>query len=282
MSLVLVTGATGFVGQHVVNYLQKNNLEFICASRTHELYGESPTIFLDLDDPESYRNLLKYKFEHVIHLAWSGLPNYLANRHLVKELPNQINFLTWLINKGITNLTVTGTCFEYGMQEGELSESTICEPVTYYGIAKNALRQYLLGMQQFGTVKFNLKWLRLFYVYGPGQAEKSLYSQLKAAITNDEKIFNMSPGDQQRDFIHISNAAKYIVDCTFLNDMQGILNVCSGKPMSVVDFVKQILLEYSSDIKLNLGFYDYPIYEPKCFWGTGRLESLGLDTSATI
>lgn len=270
MSTTLVTGSTGFIGKYVVRYLAEKNIEVILTSRASDNDNKQPTVYLNIDDPTSYRNLSKYKYDRVIHLAWGGLPNYLSSEHLVKELPSQIRFLTWLIEQDISDITISGTCFEYGMQEGELNELNKCEPITYYGIAKNALRQYLQALQYYCPHQFRLKWLRLFYIYGQGQGEKSLYTQLNSAIANKEKVFNMSPGDQERDFLPVEKAARYIVDLALTDEIQGIINVCSGRPKSVVDFVKEYLSESNAQIELNLGFYDYPKYEAKSFWGARK------------
>jgi dTDP-6-deoxy-L-talose 4-dehydrogenase (NAD+) len=49
--------------------------------------------------------------------------------------------------------------------------------------------------------------------------------------------------------------------------IQGIINCCSGEPISVKDFVVNYLLLKNKHIDLNLGFYPYADYEPMEFWG---------------
>ena len=268
MTTVLLTGGTGFIGRHVLGSLKKKGVNVVVASRRpFENLPDVQYVVFDLHSPETYKNVLAYSYDAVIHLAWQGLPNYLSNEHLLSELPHQVRFLTWLVDKGVTNLTVSGTCFEYGLKEGGLGVSSSCEPITYYGIAKNALRQYLQVMQQNVDSAFDLKWLRLFYVYGPGQAKSSLFSQLNAAIKNSDKVFNMSKGDQQRDFIYVAKAADNIVMHALSSTSRPIINIGSGVALPVVDFVNGILKNSGVKMTLNLGYYDCPRYEPHCFWG---------------
>ena len=109
-----------------------------------------------------------------MHLAWDGLPNYRSLHHFETELPKQYRFLREVVSRGLKSLLVTGTCFEYGMQNGELSESLICMPDNPYGYAKDALRRQLTFLKT--EFQFNLTWARLFYMYGEGQGSKSIYS----------------------------------------------------------------------------------------------------------
>ena len=75
----------------------------------------------------NYFNFLKSP--SLIHLAWEGLPNYKAAFHVEENLPRHFPFLKNLIKNGLKDLTVTGTCFEYGMQEGSLQEDMEVFPV---------------------------------------------------------------------------------------------------------------------------------------------------------
>lgn len=90
---VLVTGGTGFIGQYVVRILKEYNISTIITCRTNHTKPIFPTLYLDLSDPSSFANILKYSFDAVIHLAWEGLPHYLSPHHILEELPNQIRFL---------------------------------------------------------------------------------------------------------------------------------------------------------------------------------------------
>lgn len=273
---VLVTGATGFIGNYVIEELLKKNVDVIATSTNIEKAKETQWFNKVQYMPFAFSNNIDINlFEYfnqpdiLIHLAWQGLPNYKADFHLTENLPQQKIFLQTLIKNSLRNITVTGTCFEYGMQEGELNETMECIPDNVYAIAKNELRLYL---EQFNV---DLKWVRLFYMYGKGQNPKSLIAQLDAAIVNNEPIFNMSGGEQVRDFLPIDEVAKNIVNIAMQSNITGIINCCSGQPITVKQFVLNYLKEQGKAIELNLGYYPYPDFEPMCFWGNNnKLKSI--------
>jgi nucleoside-diphosphate-sugar epimerase len=204
----------------------------------------------------------------LIHLSWGGLPNYRSLHHIEQELPMQYGFLSGLIRAGLSSLVVSGTCFEYGMQSGQLSEELESHPDNPYGYAKDALRRQLEYLR--ATQPFALTWARLFYLYGEGQSEKSLWPQLKRSIERGDKVFNMSGGEQLRDYLHVTDIAKYMVMLALNRADIGIVNFCSGKPTSVRRLVEDWIKENGWEIKLNLGHYPYPDYEPMAFWGNRR------------
>jgi nucleoside-diphosphate-sugar epimerase len=270
---ILVTGATGFIGNYVVQELLKNNCKVIATSLNEEKAKDaawfSQVTYIPFNLKEFDESTNYYSFfgepDAMIHLAWEGLPNYKDAFHVEENLPRHLAFLTNLINNGLTNLAVTGTCFEYGMKEGCLNEEILCEPANPYAIAKNELRIQLQQLNNRQT--FNFKWIRLFYMYGQGQSVKSLISQLETALDNNDLAFNMSGGEQVRDFLPIEEVAENIVTIALQNKVQGIINCCSGRPVTVKSFVENYLKERNKSIQLNLGFYPYTDYEPMKFWG---------------
>jgi len=115
-----------------------------------------------------------------------------------------------MIQNGLKDLTVTGTCFEYGMLNGCLNEEMEVEPANPYAIAKNRLWKYLELLSL--DLPFSLKWVRLFYMYGEGQNPKSLFSQLDKAIEENHKIFNMSEISQAHEYMEKNeNIGKIII-----------------------------------------------------------------------
>ena len=170
-----------------------------------------------------------------------------------------------MIQSGVSSVVVSGTCFEYGMQSGELLETMKPKPDNPYGVAKNELRNYLEELQK--SISFSLTWARFFYLYGEGQSNRSLFSLLKSAVERGEAVFDMSGGKQVRDFLPIEQAASSFVSLALQQENVGIVNICSGKPMSVKNLVGKWTKENQWEIDLNLGAYPYPEYEPMEFWG---------------
>jgi len=112
-------------------------------------------------------------------------------------------------------------------------------------------------------------------MYGKGQSPKSILPQLDKALDKNEQIFNMSGGEQLRDYLPIDKVAEYIIKISLQDKFTGIINCCSGKPISIRNLVENHLKKRNKSIKLNLGHYPYPNYVPMAFWGDNtKLKSI--------
>lgn len=267
---IAVTGASGFIGRYVLKELTSHKSEIIAVTRDAkrlESWGTAIHIVeLDINSPRENCFDRIGRPSVLIHLAWDGLPNYHSLHHFETELPKQFRFLKSLINEGLPSLLVTGTCFEYGMQSGPLSKDTLTKPNNPYGYAKDSLRKQLEFLKS--TTPFNLTWARLFYMYGQNQSNASIFPKLKEAVLRGDKAFNMSGGEQLRDYLPVTEVARQIVQLAVKQQNIGVINICSGKPISVRNLVERWLHENNWDIELNLGYYPYPDYEPMAFWGS--------------
>jgi len=268
---VAVTGASGFIGQYVLRELaHRGGLEIVAVSRGEidaaRLPGDARHVSLDIESAASTEAFeLLGEPDVLIHLAWSGLPNYKALHHFEDHLVHQYRFLGGLVRAGLRSLTCTGTCFEYGMSSGALREDMVADPRNPYGFAKDALHRQLsfLHAQQ----PFLFTWARLFYMFGEGQPANSLFSQFTTAGQRGDRSFPMSGGEQLRDFLPVGVVARLIVALAIDTAGAGAVNVCSGKPVSVRSLVERWRAERGWDIALELGHYPYPGYEPMAFWG---------------
>jgi dTDP-6-deoxy-L-talose 4-dehydrogenase (NAD+) len=257
--------------------LARRDVEVTAAVRNvpHDTGNRVRYVEFDLKRLNKEKNYFEYfgRPDLCIHLAWEGLPNFKEAFHINENLPRHVLFLENMIRNGLKNLTVTGTCLEYGLKVGELTEEVLCDPVVSYGEAKLKLFERLAPVANENNA--SLKWLRLFYMYGDGQNEKSLIPQLERALQRGDENFAMSGGEQQRDFLPVEKIAAYIVSLALKSDWNGITNVCSGRPQKVKDFVNDFLKNTGRSINLQLGIYPYPDYEPMAFWGsTARLNKL--------
>lgn len=271
---VLLTGATGFIGSYVLKELLEkgNNVTAIYRENTPPQPDNEQLRWIKHDLENGFPELLDIgDIDVLIHLAWGGLPNYKSDHHTTTEYHRQCTFLHSAIAANIPHIFIAGTCFEYGMVEGELSESLPVSPHTEYGRAKVNLFQQLRKWQKRNS--FSLVWGRLFYLYGKGQGERSLYSQVRQAIDHQMDSFDMSAGEQERDFLSVENAARLIVQLALSGQDLGAVNICSGTAVSVKTIVSRWMAEANAKIRLNLGVYPYPDYEAMRFWGNSdKLE----------
>ncbi|MEN5044759.1 NAD(P)-dependent oxidoreductase [Pseudomonas fluorescens] len=276
---VLVTGATGFVGRHLVAALLARGCAVRAVARNVETAASMPWInhveFVAADIHAADLDIaaLTDGIDVLAHLAWPGLPNYRALFHFEHNLMADYRFIKGAVEAGVKQVLVTGTCFEYGMQSGPLGESVEPQPSNPYGLAKHTLHLFLQNLQQ--EKPFTLQWARLFYLHGEGQNPNSLLAALDRAIDAGEASFNMSGGEQLRDFLPIASAADYLAAILHQRDFNGVINCASGQPVSVRALVEQRLRERGAALKLNLGHYPYPSHEPMAFWAvTERLQQL--------
>jgi dTDP-6-deoxy-L-talose 4-dehydrogenase (NAD+) len=273
---IAVTGGTGFIGSYVVTELLNSGIEVIVTGTSAEKAKQQPwfskVLFVQLDinadPPESVLRQIA-SADKLIHLAWGGLPNYKELYHLEEQVLPQYFFIKKLVLLGMSDITVTGTCFEYGMKSGPLNTSMPADPQNAYALAKDTVRKYLQQLQLKNS--FRLKWVRLFYMYGKGQAPNAILVQLEKALEKGERSFNMSGGEQLRDYLPVEAVAKNLIAVALDNEKNGIYNCCSNQPVSIRKLVENYLAENNKTIQLNLGYYPYPDYEPMAFWGVKNI-----------
>ncbi len=268
---VAVTGASGFVGRHVVAELQRRGLDTtLLVRKASGATGAREVMFDHLQEPgdpgepdELYQRAGRP--DVLLHLAWGGLPNYHSLHHFEQERPAHYRLIQALVCAGLPHVVVTGTCFEYGLQSGPLHEDMDCKPANAYGHAKHTLRQdlALLAREQ----RFRLSWARLFYLHGEGQSASSLLPLLRSAVARGDAVFPMSGGEQLRDYLPVHEAARHLVSLALQPQGDGIVNVCSGRPVSVRNLVEGWIREHGWTITPQFGHYPYPAHEPMAFWG---------------
>jgi Nucleoside-diphosphate-sugar epimerases len=276
---IIVTGATGFVGRHAIAALLARGHEVVAVARNYEKFAAMPwkdmvtVIVRDIHADIGELEGLLSGVNILMHLAWPGLPNYKELFHVEETLPADYRFIKAMVEGGVKRVLVTGTCFEYGMQYGPLDESAESRPTNPYGLAKDSLRRFLEALER--VHPFVLQWVRLFYMYGPGQNPNSLLAQLDRAIDAGEVIFNMSGGEQLRDYLPVEEVARRLSFLVEHPECRGIVNCCSGRPVSVRRLVEDHIAARKASIRLNLGFYPYTDYEPMAFWGNpGKLSNV--------
>ena len=269
MKSVLVTGGTGFIGKNLIKKLsEKRKIKIILLTKkASKNFKNKKIIKIKSNWNLSDKNFKKIKILNpsvVIHLAWSGIPDYGA-KNSIDNLNKQINFFDKIHKiKSLKTIIVTGSCWEYMTGRGICYENSFSTPknfkykdfnAPYFIWAKNSLRAYL----KFKFLDINIIWLRLFYVYGEGQKNKSLIPYLIKSRKKNKKVKLNNPYGSN-DFINVKDVCKAIIKSIDFKKSE-IFNIGTGKLVSIKsikNFIdncakkKEIKIKYEKN--LNRGF----------------------------
>lgn len=198
MSKVMVTGANGYLGRGIVTELLECGNEVVATDVNVDGIDKRATkIACDLfsvEDPYHYFG----EPDILLHLAWrDGFVHY-SEAHLL-DLPKHYNFLKDMTDTEIKTIAVMGSMHEVGFFEGSIDENTPCRPESFYGIAKNALREVTAILTKQKNETF--MWLRGFYIVGNSQYGSSVFSKISAAVERGDKEFPFTMGLNQFDFL---------------------------------------------------------------------------------
>ena len=262
---VLVTGAGGYIGRHVVKNLLDKGYEVLASDFSFKGIDERAQ-FIDEPIFSGEKNIFERlgRPDVLIHMAWRD--GFIHNSHAhMADLSAHVVFLDNMIDGGLKYLTVMGTMHEVGYHEGAIDENTPCNPMSMYGIAKNALRQTLMLFCKDKDV--NLHWLRAYYIYGDDLRGSSIFGKISQAVIDGKKTFPFTTGKNKYDFIHVDKLAEYIVEASVQDKINGIINVSTGNPVALGEQIEKFIADNNFDIKLDYGAFPDRPYDSPAVWG---------------
>lgn len=266
---VVVTGAAGYIGRHVVKELLNRGHEVVAVDLHFKEVDERATMSnVDIfsGDEEIYTKLGQPDL--CIHMAWRD--GFIHNSSLhMENLSNHFKFLKNMIDKGCKGIAVMGTMHEVGYWEGKIDADTPCNPLSQYGIAKNALRQALL--QYAADKETDIYWLRAYYIMGDDTRNCSIFTKLLRASEDGKTTFPFTSGKNQYDFIDVKRLAMQIVAASTQKKYTGIINVCTGEPISLKNKVEAFIEEKHLDIKLEYGAFPDRVYDSPIIYGDNTI-----------
>ena len=265
MKKILVTGAAGYIGRHVVKTALDMGYPVIASDFAFKGVDERAE-FCDVPLFSGDKNIWQALGapDVCIHLAWRDGFRHNASSHM-KDLSSHVVFLNNLAKGGLPMLTVMGTMHEVGYWEGPITADTPCAPQSQYGIAKNALRQsLLLSLPDTGCL---LHWLRAYYITGDEAHGSSIFAKITQAELDGKATFPFTSGQNRYDFIDVDRLAQMIVAASVQDQVNGIINVCTGQPLTLADRVEQFLRDKHYKIRLDYGAYPDRPYDSPGVWG---------------
>ena len=264
---VLVTGANGYIGRNVINYLLDSNIDVVAVDISlNKIISEKvKKIEINIFENTDYLFSNLQNLGTCIHLAWRNGFVHNSITHL-EDISLHYKFLKKIHEFGIKNINVIGTMHEIGYWEGEVANDTTTNPISFYGIAKNSLRQSLKILEDSDKELF-IKWLRVFYIQGDDRNNNSIFSKILQKEEEGAKTFPFTTGKNKYDFINISILAEMISKASLQTEVTGIINCCSGKPVSLKEKVELFLKENNLKIKLEYGVFPDRSYDSPAIWG---------------
>jgi nucleoside-diphosphate-sugar epimerase len=261
---LLLTGTSGFLGSEISKQLtlRGDNYRILKRKGIHQNGREITSCNFDLANCKIPNPKDLEGYSKLVHLAWSGLPNYESEDHL-NQLFGHKKLLLNSVTAGIKSVFVAGSCLEYGLAEGPLTSASITEPTTLYGQAKLELLQFLFELRK--NYNFTFAWGRFFYLYGENQNKNALYPSIQNALKIDAPIQLKSSGLQIRDFMSVKDASRTTLRILDKGCDQGIVNIGSGNPIMVKEWVSQ-QIPISSKSTVKVSTKSWPKYEPSAAW----------------
>lgn len=249
--IVLLTGATGFLGTEILKYLKKKNflikvivrknkkkLSKIFNSKLIEIIY-SNNFFLEKN---SWYKEVTNNVDIVIHAAWHvNSKDYLFSPKNIECLNGSKKFAKACKLNKVKKFIGIGTCFEYDLSYGYLSTETPLKPLSIYAISKVRLFKYLKNLFLYTNTVFS--WCRIFFIYGKGEPKNKLFSLLKIKLQNKKKI-KLGNENNIRDYLNVNKAANNIVNIIPLKK-NGVYNICSGKGKSIKKIADKFVKKYN-------------------------------------
>lgn len=276
---ILVTGANGYLGQGIVKAILETGNQVVATDLTTEnIDKRAMRVNADLFQIEDPYVFFK-KPDVLLHLAWrDGFIHY-SNAHL-EDLPKHFEFIKKMVETDLQTVAVMGSMHEIGFYEGSIDENTACRPESFYGIAKNALRDTtkILAKQN----NKNFQWLRGYYIVGNSTFGSSIFSKITKAANMGQKTFPFTLGLNQFDFLDYDDFCTQVAAAVSQSKINGIINICSGRPEKLSDRVERFIKENDYDIKLEYGAFPDRPYDSKAVWGNSQKIEQILEQSLKI
>lgn len=257
---ILITGASGFVGQYLVNFFLKRKFNVSSLGRSKVSNVKNYTLPKKWSKNDLVNIILEAKPDYLFHLAGNSQSNSCLESFNINTCFG-LNLLDALSASGFSEKTKClffGSASEYGMVkdiDSPLSESFNCKPYACYGIGKLAQTHYAAT---WGKLNGQIVIIRPFTILGKHMSEKmaigSFAKQINEISTKGDKgVLYTGNIDISRDFIDVSDVVEICWKLVNLDEANSqVINICSGKPTSLREVVDYMINLTGVDISIQV------------------------------
>lgn len=256
---ILITGAGGFVGEHLARHIQQATPDAELHGTTlHPIANRPDLTFhaLDLKDEQAVQQLLEtIQPDHIYHLAAQASPRLsfeIPWETLENNIRAQLNVIKSCLNLQLkSRILVVSSAEIYGPTRPEqqpIKEDTPFKPTNPYGVSK--VTQDMLGLQYFLSHKLPILRARPFNHIGPGQSEGFVATDFASQISRieagqKEPVIEVGNLGAQRDFTDVRDVVRAYRLIMKTGTPGEVYNIASGVTHSIQK-VLDILLGYST------------------------------------
>jgi len=248
---ILVTGGTGFLGNHTLKALLKRGADVTLLIQPHEkvlrlkaIGGHVNIIKSDLTNCAATQSAVqKVKPEVIIHFAgWMERRRDLSilNNFMELHVSATLNLFMATDIKATKLVINTGTSEEYGEQDDPFVEGLAVDPVSPYSATKAAVTAIATYLSR--AISVPVITMRPFIVYGPGQLHDTLIPSLIKGVLRKQPV-ELTEGLQYRDFIFVDDLVScYLAAIENADIFSGpeIFNIGSGRKTTVREVIETI------------------------------------------
>lgn len=264
---ILITGATGFIGTHLVKFLSRNDEVYGTYYEFDELsnlrgYQGVELLGCDIRDAQAVDSLIKFiKPQRIYHLAAQSLPSLSWEKPSLTIQTNvigTINLFESVLKQGLdTRILVACSAAEYGAvspEEGPTKEDHPLNPINVYGVSKVA--QDLLAYQYFVSFGLETVRVRIFNTTGPGKIGDAS-SDFARQIARIEKglsppLLKVGNLHTKRDISDIRDVVRGLYLVMEKGEVGDVYNLCRGEAYKISDMLNTLLNLTENEIEVEI------------------------------